>query len=74
MMIIAYVCIIQEAVLRQEGTIARLLADDKGTRFKIAFGMPTLAHEGNHQRHPMCSIIPHVLPSSSLKLSLTHDR
>jgi hypothetical protein len=26
--------------------VARLLADDKGTRFKIAFGMPSNAHEG----------------------------
>jgi hypothetical protein len=55
---IAYVRIIQEAVVRQEGTIARLLADDKGTRFKIAFGMPTLAHEGTFHASPILSISP----------------
>ncbi len=42
----AAVCAVQEAIFAYEGTVARLLADDKGTRFKIAFGMPSNAHEG----------------------------
>jgi hypothetical protein len=40
------VAVVQKEVLAMEGNIARLLADDKGTRFKIAFGMPTMNHEG----------------------------
>lgn len=38
------VCAIQECVLRYDGMIARLLTDDKGTRFKIVFGMPSQVH------------------------------
>jgi len=37
---------VQAVVLQYEGTIARLIYDDKGTRFKIAFGMPSASHEG----------------------------
>ena len=36
---------VQSSVFHHNGTIARLLADDKGTRFKIAFGMPSQSHE-----------------------------
>lgn len=39
-----------QAVFHYEGTVARLLADDKGTRFKIAFGMPTLVHDDDGVR------------------------
>lgn len=37
---------VQSTIDKFEGAVARLLADDKGTRFKIAFGMPSCQHEG----------------------------
>ena len=47
----AAVATVQEETSRFKGTIARLLADDKGTRFKLAFGMPTM----NHGRKDDCT-------------------
>ena len=44
------VCAVQESIFSFEGMIARLLADDKGTRFKIAFGMPANTHEDDGER------------------------
>jgi class 3 adenylate cyclase len=41
---------IQLSVNKYEGTIARLIADDKGTRFKIIFGLPRQVHEDNSAR------------------------
>lgn len=42
--------------------VARLLCDDKGTRFKVAFGMPTLAHEDDGVRTVLAAIeIMHML-------------
>lgn len=35
-----YVVAVQHSTNKFKGIVARLLADDKGTRFKIAFGMP----------------------------------
>lgn len=32
--------VVQEQVMRFDGTITRLICDDKGTRFLIAFGLP----------------------------------
>ena len=52
----AAVCIVQESIFNFEGTIARLLADDKGTRFKIAFGMPTNSHEDDGERVVLAAI------------------
>jgi class 3 adenylate cyclase len=46
----AAVCAVQETVLKYDGTVARLLCDDKGTRFKIAFGMPSMFHEDDAVR------------------------
>lgn len=44
------VCIVQQLVFLYEGFIARLIADDKGTRFKIVFGMPSQVHEDDSAR------------------------
>ena len=44
------VCAVQESIFSFEGMIARLLADDKGTRFKICFGMPANTHENDGER------------------------
>lgn len=44
------VCAVQESIFQYEGMVARLLADDKGTRFKIAFGMPANTHEDDPER------------------------
>lgn len=40
----------QHAVQRYDGTITRLITDDKGTRFLIAFGLPGHQHEDDEQR------------------------
>jgi class 3 adenylate cyclase len=50
------VCAVQESVFKFEGTVARLLCDDKGTRFKIAFGMPSQSHEDDAVRVVMCAL------------------
>jgi class 3 adenylate cyclase len=41
---------IQESIYQFDGAILRLLADDKGTRFKICFGMPGNVHEDDGAR------------------------
>ena len=45
----AAVNIVQEKVCRHGGTLTRVLTDDKGTRFLIAFGLPGHAHENDEQ-------------------------
>jgi len=40
----------QHAIQRYDGTITRLITDDKGTRFLIAFGLPGHQHEDDEQR------------------------
>jgi class 3 adenylate cyclase len=44
------VCVVQAVVRKYNGYLARLLADDKGTRFKICFGMPHMVHEDDSVR------------------------
>jgi hypothetical protein len=46
----AAVTTVQSIITTYEGSVARLLADDKGTRFKIAFGMPSMTHEDDAVR------------------------
>ena len=42
--------IVQERMQHFDGTITRLICDDKGTRFLIAFGLPSHAHEDDESR------------------------
>ncbi len=42
--------IVQERMQRFDGTITRLICDDKGTRFLIAFGLPGHANEDDESR------------------------
>ncbi len=48
---------VQSAIDKFEGAVARLLADDKGTRFKIAFGMPSCQHEGTRVTNYVSSLV-----------------
>ena len=40
----------QRAIQKYDGTITRLLTDDKGTRFLIAFGLPGHQHDNDEER------------------------
>ena len=40
----------QLAIQRYDGTITRLITDDKGTRFLIAFGLPGHQHDNDEAR------------------------
>ena len=42
--------VVQERVQRFDGVITRLICDDKGTRFLIAFGLPGHANEDDETR------------------------
>jgi adenylate cyclase len=44
------VVVVQDRVSYYKGMVSRLIADDKGTRFKIVFGMPTQVHEDDGVR------------------------
>ena len=46
----------QRAIQRYQGTITRLITDDKGTRFLIAFGLPGHAHEDDEARAVQASL------------------
>jgi class 3 adenylate cyclase len=48
--------VVQASISMYEGTIARLLADDKGTRFKICFGLPGQVHENDATRIILAAI------------------
>jgi class 3 adenylate cyclase len=48
--------IVQEAVHTYQGVVARLIADDKGTRFKIAFGMPGRVYADSAARCIHCGL------------------
>ncbi|KAL1515656.1 hypothetical protein AB1Y20_002274 [Prymnesium parvum] len=47
---------VQEQVARFDGTITRLICDDKGTRFLIAFGLPGHANEDDEGRAVLSSL------------------
>lgn len=52
----AAVNIVQEKVCRHGGTLTRVLTDDKGTRFLVAFGLPGRAHEDDEARAVIASL------------------
>ena len=52
---------VQSVIDKFEGAVARLLADDKGTRFKIAFGMPSCQHEGSVTNYVFKSCRPFLI-------------
>ena len=64
--------IVQQHVQKHDGTITRLICDDKGTRFLIAFGLPGHANEDDESRAVLACLriveeletIEPVLPSS----------
>ena len=47
---------IQKAVQRYDGAITRLITDDKGTRFLIAFGLPGHQHDHDEERAVLSSL------------------
>ena len=47
---------VQLHVTRHDGTITRLITDDKGTRFLIAFGLPGHANEDDESRAVLSSL------------------
>ena len=47
---------VQQEVARFDGTITRLICDDKGTRFLIAFGLPGHANEDDESRAVLSSL------------------
>ena len=46
----------QRALYRYEGSVNKLLVDDKGTNLLVAFGLPPLAHEDDAVRGVMTAI------------------
>jgi len=47
---------VQKSIARFDGTITRLICDDKGTRFLIAFGLPGHANEDDESRAILSSL------------------
>ena len=47
---------VQLHIKRHDGTITRLITDDKGTRFLIAFGLPGHANEDDERRAVLSSL------------------
>ena len=47
---------VQRSMQRYDGTITRLICDDKGSRFLIAFGLPGHANEDDEQRAVLSSL------------------
>ncbi len=47
---------VQEAVIKHGGTVTRLICDDKGVRFLIAFGLPGQSSEDDERRAVLCSL------------------
>jgi class 3 adenylate cyclase len=47
---------VQAGITFYEGTVARLLADDKGTRFKIVFGLPGQVHDNDAARVVLAAV------------------
>jgi hypothetical protein len=66
---------VQSTIDKFEGAVARLLADDKGTRFKIAFGMPSCQHEGMSATNYtfMCTEFLIVFANQNLFFCITDD-
>ena len=55
---------VQKAIDKYDGTITRLITDDKGTRFLIAFGLPGHQHDNDEARAvpPTPSLTPYLSP------------
>ena len=47
---------VQESVIKHGGTVTRLICDDKGVRFLIAFGLPGQSSEDDERRAVLCSL------------------
>ena len=47
---------VQESVIKHGGTVTRLICDDKGARFLIAFGLPGQSSEDDERRAVLCSL------------------
>ena len=47
---------VQQHVIRHDGTVTRLICDDKGVRFLIAFGLPGQASEDDERRAVLCAL------------------
>lgn len=63
----AAVAVVQEKVQRHGGTLTRVITDDKGTRFLIAFGLPGRAHEDDEARAVLAALeISATLPRITL--------
>jgi class 3 adenylate cyclase/energy-coupling factor transporter ATP-binding protein EcfA2 len=63
----AAVAVVQEKVQRHGGTLTRVITDDKGTRFLIAFGLPGRAHEDDEARAVLAALeISATLPRIAL--------
>ena len=56
----ATVCAVQRGVERHGGSITRLICDDKGVRFLIAFGLPGQAHDDDERRAVLCALSCHA--------------
>lgn len=55
----AVIQLIQVVVAQNRGYVARLLCDDKGTRLKLVFGMPTQSHSDDSVRAVRACIAMH---------------
>ena len=63
--------VIQAVISEHMGSIARLLCDDKGTRFKIVFGMPSQSHSDDTVRAVRaCSVMSNIIAQSATGLRL----
>ena len=58
---------VQKAIDKYDGTITRLITDDKGTRFLIAFGLPGHQHDNDEARAVLLTLAPPL----TLTLTLT---
>jgi class 3 adenylate cyclase len=50
------VACVQEHVQKYDGTVMRIIHDDKGTRLLIAFGLPSQSHEDDETRTVLSSL------------------
>jgi hypothetical protein len=64
---------VQEAAIKHCGTVTRLICDDKGVRFLIAFGLPGQSSEDDERRAVLCSLAPRRLVAARcVRRSIRH--
>ncbi len=60
----ALVCLVQETIYQYEGSLNKVVVDDKGTVILVLFGAPPLAHEDDALRAVCCALAVHTRLSS----------